>query len=565
MEITPIVLNVAGATMLLLFGVRTVQIGVERCLGPSFRSVFSRKRNRLQSAVAGMTIAVVLQSSAAVALLSVSFASASVLEFSTALAALLGADLGSALVVQLLSFELDWIVPLLLAAGGWLYLHSKSDLSRQAGRSMLGIALILISLGFLREAFEPIRNSSLFPWFATYLERDLVTAFLLGVGLAFLMHSSVAVVLMCAAAVDIGAIPFEAGLSLTLGANFGSSLLPIWLSRRFDQVARRIPYANFAIRGSLAVLALVALIHFGPVPELLFGSPDQSLIAFHLAFNGVLLLALPFLGFLEWPVALLLPERSAKDSSGKRVEEISCLDANVTNFPNLALASVRREVLRMSRYVAAMVHPVLDLYRNGDSDCIDQIREHDQHLNRALSDIRQYVASLPFEKMTKSEKRQARDLTGIAVDLEAAGDIVVRQLLQFAEHIGEEQIRFSDEGWSELAELYSKVRKNMELVFDTLATDDVDIARLVVQEKAIVRKIERNSRKRHFKRLQMGMDVSFDSSDMHLETLRALKELNAKLASVCYPVLVRQGQLRDTRLVDDLALGTSGTGSSRAW
>ncbi|MCY4461346.1 MAG: Na/Pi cotransporter family protein [Albidovulum sp.] len=549
MEILTLLLNVTGATMLLLFGVSTVQMGVQRSFGSSFRSVFSGKKSRFQAAVAGLVMAAVLQSSAAVALLSASFVAAAILDFSTALSVVLGADLGSALVVQLLSFRLEWLVPLLLAVGGWLFVYSPRSRPRQAGRLLLGVAFILISLGFLREAFEPVRNSGFLPLVAAYLEQDFVAAFLVGAGLTFLMHSSVAVILICVTLVNLGTIPFDAGLSLVLGANLGSSLLPIWLSRKFEPLARRVTYANLAVRGSLAVLALVAIHFLGPVPSFFYENPAQGLIYVHLLFNSILLMSIPFLGFLEYPVALLLPERRFNAGQIRRSEEINCLDPNVMDSPNLALASVRREILRMSQIVTAMANPILDLYRDGDNEGLKQVREMDAQLNEALADIRRYVAALPFEKMTKQEKRLARDLTEVAVDLEAAGDIVSKQLVRFAELVERKKIRFSDEGWAELTELYSKVTDNMAIAFGTLATDDVAIARYVVEEKAEVRKMERISRKRHFKRLRQGLDESFQSSDMHLETLRALKDLNSKVAAVSYPVLLREGQLRDTRLV----------------
>ena len=196
-----------------------------------------------------------------------------------------------------------------------------------------------------------------------------------------------------------------------------------------------------------------------------------------------------------------------------------------------------------------MGHPVVELYREGGPECIDRVREMDSHLNLALSNIRQYVAALPFEKMTKSDKRLARDLTEVAVDLEAAGDIASKQLIRFAEVVNKKSIRFSDEGWDELADLYSKAMDNMAPAFGTLATEDVEIARHAVEEKAEVRKIERNSRKRHFKRLRRGKDASFEASDLHLERLRALKELDARVAAVSCPLLVREGQPLETRLV----------------
>lgn len=503
----------------------------------------------MQAAAAGVIMAVVLQSSAAVVLLSASFFASSVLKFSIALAIVFGADLGSALVVQLLSFQLDWLVPLLLAIGGWLFVYNARKTLRQAGLLLLGVALILISLGLLREAVEPVRNSSFLVFTAAYLERDAVAAFLLGAVLTWMMHSSVAMILTCVALVQFGVIPFDAGLYLVLGANLGSAILPIWLGRKFSPSGQRILYANFAVRGSLAIIALAVINYAGFAPARFYENPGTGLIVVHFGFNAMLLLLLPYLGLLERLLCMLIPKRTEEFESPEPSEEISCLDPNALDSPILALASVRREILGMAQCITAMVQPIMDLYRNGDPVSIRKVREMDARLNKALSDIRRYVAALPFERMTKSEKRLARDLTDIAVDLEAAGDIVSKQLTGFAKAVGKKNIRFSDEGWNELSDLYCKVTDNMALAFGTLATDDVGIARHVVEEKAAVRKMERVSRKRHFKRLWKGLDVSFESSDVHLETLRALKEFNARVAAVSYPILVRERQLLDTRLV----------------
>ena len=239
MAIVSFFINLAGATMLLLFAVRMVRTGIERSYGASFQRVMTGQNSVFQSSLAGIVLAVVLQSSAAVALLTAGFAASGLLAFSTGLALVLGGDLGSALIIQILSFNLDWLVPLLLAIGGWLFVKTEHRKARQLGRILMGIAFILISLRFLREAMDPIRDSAFLPAMAEYLARDYVTAFLVGAALAFVMHSSVAAILMCVTLVQIGAIPFAAGLSLILGANFGSAFIPVWLTRGMVISARR--------------------------------------------------------------------------------------------------------------------------------------------------------------------------------------------------------------------------------------------------------------------------------------------------------------------------------------
>ena len=213
MAILGFLIQLAGATLLLLFAVRMVRTGIERAYGASFRRVITRSRNPAGAAGAGLIMAMVLQSSAAVALLVAGFAGSAGLAFGPGLAMIIGADIGSALLIQILSLNLEWLLPVLLTVGGLLFLKSTRRTRKQAGRMILGIAFILIALRFLRETMDPIRDSAFLPAIAGYLARDYVTAFLVGAALAFAMHSSVATILMCVTVVAIGALPVEAGVS----------------------------------------------------------------------------------------------------------------------------------------------------------------------------------------------------------------------------------------------------------------------------------------------------------------------------------------------------------------
>lgn len=257
MAIVSFLVSLMGATMLLLFAVRMVRTGIERSYGASFQRVLTGQRSLSQASLVGVALAIVLQSSAAVALLTSGFAASGMLSFPIGLAIVLGGDLGSALIIQILSFKLDWLVPLLLAVGGYMFVKTEARKVRQLGRILMGVAFILISLRFLREAMDPIRDSAFLPAVAEYLARDYMTAFLVGAALAFVMHSSVAAILMCVTLVQIDAIPFAAGLSLVLGANFGSAFIPVWLSRGMTLSARRIPFANLILRGTWAVIHAV--------------------------------------------------------------------------------------------------------------------------------------------------------------------------------------------------------------------------------------------------------------------------------------------------------------------
>ncbi len=548
MSILTFLVQLAGATMLLLYAVRMVRTGIERAFGPSFKRLVTVRQNALRAAATGLVLAVILQSSAAVALLVAGFAGAGLLGFAAGLPVVLGADLGSALLIQVLSFRLDWLVPLLLAVGGGLFIKSDGRNARQAGRILLGIAFILISLRFLRETMEPISGSGFLPVIAAWLERDFIGAFLVGAALAFAMHSSVAVILMCVTVVAIGAVPLAAGASLVLGANLGSALIPLYHTRTMPPAARRVPLANLIVRGTGAAIAVV-LVAKVPAPGFVQSLPDaQALIVLHIAFNLTLLAVLPFAGRLEAPCRRLLPDQMREEVANPAFRSV--LDDTTTATPAVAVPSLRREVMRMLQVVEMMIGPAMDLYDRFDKRQMAQIRSWEGHLNSALDHVRRFGAAIPSDALAKPERKQVRELTEYAIALETAGDVVVRRLLPLAQEKSEKRLKLSDQGRGELTRMHEQVMSNLALASNVLVSSDEDCARQLLEEKTEMARLERSSRKKHLKRLAEGQVDSFEASDLHLETLRALKEVNSLLTTVAYPILVRGGQLLESRLID---------------
>ena len=533
-----------------------VRTGIERAMGPSFkRIVMEAKGNRIQSAFAGTILAIILQSSAATALLATGFAASGLITISMGVAIVLGADLGSALVIQILSFKLDWLIPILLASGGWLFLNTKSVITKQSGRILLGIAFILLALGMIGAATEPIKHSQLLPAIATYLENEYITAFLIGAFLTFIMHSSVAAILMFVTFIQLGLLPLSVGISMVLGANLGSALVTLWLSRSMEISARQIPVANLILRGFGAIIALFVVNNL-PITQMLSGfGAGQTLVNVHLLFNTLLLIiSLPLINLLLKPLAKMMPP-ALTPTDKESLATLSALDKNSLDKPVLALASLRREVLRMGQIVETMVRPVMELYQSGNIEKIKAVKHLDKGVNLSLSAIRRYVASLDNSKMKKADNRVARELTEYAINLETAGDIVAKRLLVLAEKYNTRRLKFSDSGLKELVRIHERVMANTVLAFNVLVSKDVESARMLIEEKSEMATLERKSRNKHLKRLKSGDEISFESSDVHLETLRALKDFNSQISAVAYPILYRSGQLLETRLVENPYLG----------
>ncbi|MDN5863560.1 MAG: ABC transporter substrate-binding protein [Salinisphaera sp.] len=278
-------------------------------------------------------------------------------------------------------------------------------------------------------------------------------------------------------------------------------------------------------------------------PEhLLVASPGQSLIYAHIIFNlSLLIIALPLCRPLEAALKTMMPDpiRTVPEQR----DEISVLDLDVLGSPPMAIASLKRELLRMMGLVERMFLPMQSVFEDGDKARIRTIKQQDKAVNAALLDMRRYVADIPLGKYSKDEAKTVRGLMEYAIRLKAAGDLLSGQFLRTAEEKRDGNIVLSSDGWTELVQMFEKIRANFKLASNVLISDDIESARLLVMEKTEIKQTERSSRKRHLQRLSEGRADSFESSDVHLETLRALRDLNGHIAAVAYPILYRTGQL----------------------
>lgn len=546
-----ILLHLAAAVMLLLWAVRMVRTGVERAWGMSLRRSLRQARGGSAGiALAGMVLAVVLQSSTAVGVLAVGFAASGILGVTAGIAAMLGADLGSALVVKLLSFDLSELIPVLLLAGATMFLKFENRQIRQVGRILLGIAFILLSLGMVAQATEPLRESAVLPQIVSYLRGDPLTAFALAALLAWGLHSSVAALLLFASFAASGLLPAQAAAPMVLGANLGGALIAAWLTRGAGLPERRIPLGNLIFRGVGAVAALI-LLQVAPQPlQYLGDNGGVQLVNFHVLFNAALLiLALPLAGAMDRLTARLLPTPDS-DRAGPGYR--SSLDHASLSRPTLALASVQRELLRMAETVEAMLRPVADVLESGDGKRIAQLRAMDDEVNQRHTDIKLFIARMNRGNLTEEEAKRGLELTAMAIDFEAIGDLIARNLLAQADEKAQRQLRFSEEGWNELAGLHARVVANFQLALHVMVSSDLSTARQLVSEKSVLRRMERESHDRHLARLRGGQSDSMETSDLHLEVVRALKEINSLLVKVAYPILTRNGDLLESRLTADV-------------
>ena len=546
-----VLLHLAGAVALLLFATRMVRTGVERAYGDMLRLKLRLiLKNPLLAVGAGAALAIALQSATAVALIVGSFAGSGIVSGQAGLLAVLGADVGSSLVVKLLSFDLSHLVPLCLVAGTVLFMSTQRRDLLQLGRILIGVGLLVLALRLIGEASEPLRESKLLPIIVNYLAGDPVTAFIFAAITTWLFHSSVAAILLVVALASRGLIPAELGVVLVLGANIGGGLIAVMLSRAMPAKARTVPLGNLIMRGCGAVLALALYALFKPPLAILGDTAPLQIVHAHIAFNVMLaLFGMPIAGVVNRLAEKIVAMRADPDAAeALAAAEISALDESAIATPSLALANATREVVRVCETVEIMLRSVIELYEHPDQSKINELAKLDDRVDRKHAAIKLYLAKVTQHSLSEVEALRCQELIGACVKLEQVGDIIVRNMLVHVQKKLDRGLTFTDEGWRELVTFHSAVLANARLAFNVLVSRDPATARQLVQEKDRLRALEKQSSLSHFDRLREGTAKSVETSSIHLDTIRDLKQINSLLASMAYPVLEEAGLLTGSRL-----------------
>jgi len=535
----------------MLFATRMVKTGVERAYGDLLRHrLRATMRNPIMAVLAGCGLAIALQSSTAVTLLVGSFAGAGIVSGAAGQLAVRGAEIGSALVAKLLTFDLTLLVPLCLIAGTVMFMATERRDWRQMGRILIGVGLLILSLEMIGQASEPLRNSQLMPLIINYFSGDSITTYLLAALVTWLFQSSIAAVLLMATLAGRGLITPELGVVLVLGVNLGSSLIAPMLTRSAPPEVRIVPIGNLLMRGLGSLIMLVLIMTFKPDVAFLGKTAPDQIVNAHILFNVLILLAgLPLAGLVYRASGKIVALGSKPEpAAALEVVELSALNESALDTPSQALANATREVVRVCETVEIMLKRIIELYEDADPAKIKALAALDDRVDRKHAAIKLYLAKITRNPLTEDEALRCQELIGACVKLEQVGDIIVRNMLVHVRKKLERGLEFTPEGWQELCAFHSSVLANARLAFNVLVSRDPETARQLVLEKDLLREREKETSASHFLRLREGTAKSVETSSIHLDTIRDLKQINSLLASIAYPVLEERGLLGGSRL-----------------
>jgi phosphate:Na+ symporter len=550
---TLVLIELAGHVGLLLWGTHMVGSGVQRGFGAVLRQWLGRNLdNRLHAFFTGLGVTALLQSSTAAGLLATSFAATGVLALAPALAVMLGANVGTALLTQLLSFNMAMVGPPLVLAGVLAFRWAVNGRAKNLGRVCIGLGLMLMALAGLVHTLGPLENAPMLGPVMGSLSGDPVLAMLIAAMLTWACHSSIAIVLLVGSFEAHHVVGPTGALALVLGANLGGAL-PALLDAS-TRAAKRLPLGNLLVRLAGAIIALPFLSDIAPALARLGLDPARLVVDFHLLFN--VSLACLFLG----PVGLLarnltrwLPDLPTPVDPARPIY----LDVAALDSATVALANASRETLRMADMVDSMLRDTLAVIYRDDRARADAVSVHAKCVDKLGEAIRRYLADMGDAQSVDNPRGGARgqDILSAVINLEHVADIIANSLVEYSLRSLKQGKKLAPEEFEIVAAMHGELIDCLRLALAVFLQGEPKDATRLVASKGQFREFEAAAMTLSAQLLRSAAATTrlaekdtaervAEESGLFLRTVRDLRRIHSHLASFAYPVLHRVGDGR---------------------
>ena len=539
-------LNLLAAIALLVWGTHLVRTGILRVLGANLRNVLAKSvSNRFAAALSGLGVTALVQSSTATALIVSSFVGQGLMNLPSALAVMLGADIGTSLMAVAFSRDLSWLSPLFIFIGVVLFITRQSTTIGRVGRVLIGLGLMLLALQLVTESANVLTKAAAVKALLATLTSDLLLEIFVGALLAVVSYSSLAIVLLTATLAVSQVIPIEVALGLVLGANLGSGLLAVLTTLKASVETRQVPLGNllFKLLG-VAIAAPFIGLWMRHMPREL-GDAATQVVVFHLVFN--LAVGIVFIGLTPliagW-VERLLPKPVKNTVAGRQRH----LDPSALATPSLAISCAVRESMHQADVVEHMLLGALIVIKDGNQNLAAELRKMDDTVDELYSSIKYYLTKISREALGENEARRWTDIISFTINMEQIGDIIERVI----QDIEDKKIRpgrdFSEAGMNEICELHARLVDNLRLGMSVFLNGNLRDAQRLLEEKTRFRELERQYAATHLDRLSVNTVQSIETSSLHLDLISDLKRINSHICSIAYPILDSAGALAPNRL-----------------
>jgi phosphate:Na+ symporter len=553
---TMVMAELLGGITLLLWGVRMVRTGVIRGWGEQLKLFLERQlHTRLRAFGSGLLLTTILGSSTAMVLIVTGLVAGGTMTPVTGLVIVLGADVGSALIAAVLSSGASHtalLAPVALCAGYAIFSGASGFRGRALGRVLMGLGMMLLALRLIVAASDPLRDAPMFHAMIEALVSEPVVAFVIAAVLTWLVHSSLAILLVLSSFVLTGGLDAVGAIPLILGLNLGAGLPAVTATLDQPPAARRVPLANLTCRAFVAVVGLIFVDATQAMASSSGLSPLALVATLHLGFNLVAAIAfVPVAAFLLRMAERIIPD---PDATGDGLSLPRYLNMDVAISPRQALSNAAVETLRMAEILDRMLQLSLSILRTGRLERTAEISETNALLTQYMTLVTGYLGALPAEETSAADAQQAFVVMNCAINLSNAGDAIKLNLSRRITAKVKSGLSFDATQESEIARLSQIIAESLRLLAPALTSADIQTSAALARQKDRFRQAEDRIILESLTIARTGQAAVAGATTAFIEIIHDLHRINSLVASSGYPVVSAAGLLRSSRIDGEMQI-----------
>ena len=530
-----IAFNIIGGLALFMYGVTLLRETLGKISGKSVVRVLEKvSNNPVKGMAAGAGATLMTQSSSITVLTLIGFVNAGMMTFRQSVNVMLGAEIGTTITAQLVSFDLGDMFWPLIAIGFFMKMFSKSERVQLIGTVIFSLGLLFLAMEFMKLGAEPLTTE--YPFF-TNLINDYgaipIVGILIGALIAGVTQSSSATTSLVIAMGGAGVIDLGPAIALVMGANIGTCFLELFAGIGATTPAKRTAIAQTIIN---IVGVAIFLPFLAPFTDLVLLTDDPTnlprLIAnAHTIFNVIVsLIFIPLVGLL-----VRLCERLIPDKEGEVIGK-HFFDDEMLHMPQAALLESERETLRTAEKTIEMIVLSKNALLSKDLKDAKKVIRLEDEVDEACRDTEDFLDKIREEELNKEDAIWRLKLLAILTDIERVGDLA-SNIAEFVEEKLMNGISFSDEGSKALEEMFDLVEETYSTAIKSLKTKNKDLAKVAEELEDDVDKLERKLKESHVERVRIGAcDPQADA--VFVETLRNLERISDHADNIAYDVIM---------------------------
>lgn len=533
-----IVISLLGGLGLFLYGMNLMGESLEKVAGSRMKKIIELlTKNIFMGVLLGAAVTAVIQSSSATTVMVVGFVNAGLMGLPQAVGVIMGANIGTTVTAQIVSFDLTGMAPLALGIGILLYLFGGNEKYKQVGEVFIGFGLLFTGMESMKSAVSPLAEYKGFTDLLATFGRYPILGLLLGFGITAIIQSSSAAMGMLVVLASQGLVPLASALPILYGQNIGTCVTSLISSIGANKNAKRAAMIHliFNILGTILFLILLNSIVVKLVVAFDPGNVARQIANVHTIFNIVSTLILLPCNKLIVKLAMKIVPDSKDEIDEDESRVIKYIDDRMIQTPPIALASIIKEVSRMGEKARDSVDNAMEGILETSTEGIETTLKLEKMINQLQKTILNYLLKLSKAPLSETDRETVDDLFNTVNDIERIGDHA-ENLAEIAQSAIDSQVVFSEQGQNEISDMYNKVISAYTYALEAMATSDVNLACKVIKMEEQVDIMEESCRVNHMRRLNNNL-CSIDNGVIYLEILTNLERISDHAANIAEKVI----------------------------